>query len=450
MIARFVLGAGAIFAAAGLVGCGAGEQGSGDPGAIGSSSEALSVGSTLAAFPGTAVEWAASCVVTDNSRQKLLVSQGYDSTGASVDQTYLYDPVANTWTAFDAITDTQTAGNLNDTDYDSQGRGEAQFIPISSTKCLLVAGLSAKTGGATRTRSLTFDVSASAHHQWSKVGDMAEGRAKFGLSKCGTGSKVIAIGGHVAAGTGSPVTSANTVEVWNGSNAWSSFNKLNPRVSGFGFAAYSDNEHFVIGGGVSNTGDESKVQALLANDACDTITAATTDTLKDPANTANPLSRIGAVALFSAQGTVHVAAGSNSSSGLLTDAQTFTINWSGTPAVTYSSHTTTGTGLVPNGVRLPASVILANNKLVMLGGEDASASTLLSGAPQSYVTSFDVSSGTPVFASASGAATLSAVRIGLAATALTNASINSGNPMIYAATGRNASTTVTTLESITP
>ena len=95
MIARFVLGAGAIFAAAGLVGCGAGEQESSDPGAIGSTSEALSVANKSQALsPGA--QYSASCKILDGTTETMILAGGFNVSGTALDTVYKYT-VAGGW-----------------------------------------------------------------------------------------------------------------------------------------------------------------------------------------------------------------------------------------------------------------------------------------------------------------------------------------------------------------
>ena len=375
---------------------------------IGSTAQAITINSLTTAFTGSA-RWLSGSCMLDDTTDKMVVFGGYDSSGNGLDDAYLFTPGTG-WTALDAVTDTQTVGGANDPAFDNQGRGEVKGIALDSHTCLFVGGKATKSGTTMRTQALIVDVNGSAHHQWSQAGAIT-GRAKFAISKCGSGD-IIVVGGHDGtSGDVTPVSGTASIQRRNGATgttSWSSMLALPHLVSAFAFDALSDNKHFAVAGGQDASGPVALVQAFRdssVNGDCSTLTAvpavetgaADADELRSPSNTANVAARLGPVALFTpnhdsdANTDLLYVTGGSIGATLPLDAQPFLVTWTGGSAgIAYDNAKRVASAL-PTGTRLPTYAKVSATQAVAVGGEQADSTTALAATPVNQAQTITVS-----------------------------------------------------------
>lgn len=395
--ARGFVGALSLLGVIGAVGCGAQgyDEGAAGEGEIGSVDQALAVPAAVNGLetidldavtggiqsPGGR-EWQASCLLNG----RMIVYGGYDSTGAGKDETFAYNAGTNAWAILPKIADSVANGGLATA---NQGRGQAKFVQVSATECMLTGGLSAKSGGALRPNVYSLSFAGSAF-TWSTKGTLVAGRVQHQAFKCST-NDVVVIGGHTASGPGTLV--GTNVEHFNG-GTWAALTVTGlPVVHSAAFAAKSDTEFLYAGGFVPSSPADATVNPLIAtvsNNLCTALSiiknnnVPKTSALRDEAD-ANDQGRFGAVALYdSTNNRFVVVTGDDAAGALPTHGESYSVTFSTTVgAITHNAalFPSTGSGSTApmQGVRY--AQIAFGSKIGLFGGEDRSSATPLAATP---------------------------------------------------------------------
>jgi hypothetical protein len=269
----------AIFAAAGLVGCGA-ENGQGESGAIGSTSEAITVtnASPVTTLPNADKRFgASSCVVHDSNVNKdyLIVAGGFDNsaTPAGLSSVLVYDAAAPQ-AGKDHWSNVSVTGSLG------IARGFAAAIqdPSDSSKCYVIGGEPTLGGVAvpftlnsswnvdtvtvTGTRAVTVAKVNTA------AANLPTARSQLQLSTCGT--KIMAVGGRT---TGT--TATGVIEMLSG-GSWSTPTGINvgstvalpTAVYNFALAKEESSDNFVVSGGDGSGAVKRNIQVITSGTSC--------------------------------------------------------------------------------------------------------------------------------------------------------------------------------------
>jgi hypothetical protein len=360
-IARFVLGAVAISAAAGLVGCGA-ETGQGSAEGVGQTSEALSSAS-LSALPTTPIDMRArgsvSCAFVDGTDRYHVKIGGFDASGA----TKKIDMAKNA-----AAWVQQTAQLTN-------ARGQSEVYQIDATHCAVIGGNTALDGAAanalvdvdivslnTGVTPRIIAVSAATH-------GLAVARSQFKLSTCTdtTGdTHLLALGGKDLRSVESSPTIANL-----STGTWTSTaNILSANRWDFGADTDGSNDYVVAGGQVAGVAPNPSntielFTATKAAHACTPTTAVSPTTILNlsVATKGNHVFYDTSSSKFVVTSGIKRAGGVDS---LWTDGDILTPSFAGTPDITAIA----ALGTIVGGYR-PSFVRLSGNTVMLLGGASA-------------------------------------------------------------------------------
>lgn len=383
-LARFVMGGAAIFAAFGLAACGA-ESGAPEAEGVGQTSEALTCNTAVKDLKdavdtsGMDVnpdpvgrEFSASCVISDNGTQKMLVAGGFDSSGNGSGEAFLYNPGApGSWTKVASL----PAG---------QERGLAKMIqdPSDASACLLVGGVSKKSGGSLLATTYRFTAAAGPAYAWTSKGALNTPRIKFALAKAAGSDKLIVMGGASNA-AGSTATAA--VETWSGT-AWTARTSLPVAVYDFAFASQdSTNDKFLLAGGhFGTTVASAELQILKITTGSPDVYTVTDLTATYSKSLTTGRNR--AVAFPVSGSRILVAIGYDTGSSVTTSTQAVDVDFATPTNTVVQTETAAPTNLVAIGA--PALVTDGTN-FELVGGEDGSGNT------SARVQKYTVGAGTP-------------------------------------------------------
>lgn len=276
-IARFVLGAAAIFAGAGLVGCGA-DTGQGAEG-VGQASQALdgtahSIDATAYAAITVDLQRSATCVVNGTYNGTAgdypLVVSGIDPTGgAEVRDGYLFDRhtgVNGTWVKFSFGT-----ASVNEV-----ADAVAMTDPANHAVCYVIGG---NKGGTEKANTWKFTLGSDAAHSGFVAGPtLNAARTNAVITQCQ--SKLMVVGGIDAGGDRSDV------EVLSGGTWHQTVGLLGVARHNFAVAANDtkatdDATEFLISGGLASGSPTNRLEALHVptGSGCATSSGAITSTL---------------------------------------------------------------------------------------------------------------------------------------------------------------------------
>lgn len=348
MKTRVLSALGALAMGALAVGCSAetGPQGSGDP-SVGETRSPL----VLADMTAARVR-AASCVVTDsNSIDHLIVYGGESAVGTEANATYMYDPAANSWSTGPALYNTnQTMPSLTN----------AKMLKIPGTsKCLLTGG---STSGTATASAFIFDWNGGSP-TYASTGAMAVSRTQFKLIPCGTGGKILAIGGRSTEAGG---TARDTIEVYDPTaGTWSAFagaSKLSAARSELAVASLDTNfTKILVAGGLDGAGAQSnKIDLVTTTTACGSQTISATTTVLATARENAAAFPTGATNEF------YVIGGSSNGTNSLDSTEKVTVDW----AVPNNTAKVAGTAMTSKRQKPQVALYASGNRWAVVGGLD--------------------------------------------------------------------------------
>lgn len=310
-------------------------------------------------FPG-------SCTATfdlldgNGTRDFMIVAGGYDQAGNAQPDAFRYDPLLNTWTKVQNMTNPANTVAV----------GEPEVVRVAAgasadKKLCVFMGGKQTIGGVAVTQTLEYDAST---NTWTKGGNMPVARVNFKASQCGS-AKILAVSGWDNNGT-----YTTRVDVYTPGVGWGAGALTNLATSRAYFAlAAKDNtfQKFVIAGGKNSGGTiENSVELLNVTGTCTLTTLCTPTVPTIGGNTVLATRR------WMTEGAVYktgneeylIAAGADSSNVALSSTEKVTVN-SWTPGACQA--TVTGGSALQTAHRRPVLAIDDVNlsKFYFIGGQ---------------------------------------------------------------------------------